>query len=95
MSDTVIHAIPFPVMVLLMFLIAYRAASLGVAVFSAVALVVIAALGVWDEAMTTLSLITTAIVICMVVGIPVGIWCARSERVWGVMRPILDIMQTT
>ena len=94
-SDSLIHAIPFPVMVLLMFLVAYRAATLGVAIFSAAALVAIAMLGVWDEAMTTLSLITTAIVICMVVGIPMGIWCARSERVWQVMRPILDIMQTT
>jgi glycine betaine/proline transport system permease protein len=94
-SDYLIHAIPFPIMVVLIFLIAYRAATLGVALFSAIALVLIAAMGVWDEAMTTLSLITTAIVICMIVGIPVGVWCARSERAWGIVRPILDIMQTT
>jgi glycine betaine/proline transport system permease protein len=94
-NDYILHAIPFPVMVVLMFLLAYRAATLGIALFSAAALVAIAALGVWDEAMTTLSLITTAIVICMIVGIPMGIWCARSERTWSVVRPILDIMQTT
>jgi glycine betaine/proline transport system permease protein len=40
-------------------------------------------------------LITTAILFCAVIGIPTGIWCARSDRVWKVMRPILDIMQTT
>ncbi|TBU73505.1 glycine/betaine ABC transporter permease [Pseudomonas daroniae] len=94
-NDYVLHAIPFPVMVVLMFLIAYRAASIGIALFSAVALVVIAMLGVWDEAMTTLSLITTAIIFCLIIGIPMGILCARSEKVWGVVRPILDIMQTT
>ncbi|MGV1795237.1 ABC transporter permease [Rhizobium sp. A37_96] len=45
--------------------------------------------------MTTLALIATAIVICTVFGIPVGIWCARSNRVWNIVRPLLDIMQTT
>lgn len=94
-NDYVLHAVPFPLMVILIALIAYRAASVGVALFSAMALVAIAALGVWDEAMTTLSLITTAIVICMIIGIPIGIFCARNERFWSVMRPILDIMQTT
>lgn len=94
-NDSVLHAIPFPVMVVLMFLLAYRLATLGIALFSAAALVVIAALGVWSEAMTTLSLIATAIVICMVVGIPIGILCARSPRTWNVVRPVLDIMQTT
>lgn len=94
-NDYLLHAVPFPVMVVLMFLVAYRAASLGIAFFSAAALIAIAALGVWDEAMTTLSLITTAIVMCMIIGIPMGILCARSEKVWSVVRPILDIMQTT
>ncbi|MBV6823146.1 proline/glycine betaine ABC transporter permease [Pseudomonas sp. PD9R] len=45
--------------------------------------------------MTTLSLITTAVVICMIIGIPTGIICASSPRTWSVVRPILDVMQTT
>ncbi|WP_038367098.1 proline/glycine betaine ABC transporter permease [Bosea sp. UNC402CLCol] len=94
-NDWVLHAIPFPVMLLLIGLIAWRSAGRGVAAFSVVSLVVIAMLGVWTEAMTTLSLITTAIVFCAVIGIPIGILCARSDRVWNVVRPILDIMQTT
>ncbi|MGO4283441.1 ABC transporter permease [Bosea sp. TAB14] len=94
-NDWVLHAIPFPVMLLLIGLIAWRSAGRGVAAFSVVSLIVIAMLGVWTEAMTTLSLITTAIVFCAVIGIPIGILCARSDRVWNVVRPILDIMQTT
>ncbi|MFP5516056.1 MAG: ABC transporter permease [Alphaproteobacteria bacterium] len=90
-----LQEIPFLAIVAVMVLLAYRLASLGVACFTAIALIAIAALGVWSEAMTTLSLITTAIVICAVVGIPIGIACARSDRLWGVVRPILDIMQTT
>lgn len=94
-NDWVLHAIPFPVMLLLIGLIAWRSAGRGVAAFSVVSLIAIAMLGVWTEAMTTLSLITTAIVFCAVIGIPIGILCARSDRVWNVVRPILDIMQTT
>jgi len=83
-NDHILHAIPFPIFLVLSFLIAYRLASLG-----------IASLGVWDESMTTLSLISTAIVISTVIGIPVGIWCAINNSVWQVVRPVLDIMQTT
>jgi glycine betaine/proline transport system permease protein len=52
-------------------------------------------LGVWSEAMTTLSLITTAVVFCALIGIPIGIWCARSDMAWKIVRPVLDLMQTT
>ncbi len=90
-----LHEIPFLAFVAVAVLLAWRLASLGVAAFTAIALVAIAALGVWSEAMTTLSLITTAIVICAAVGIPIGIGCARSDRMWGIVRPVLDIMQTT
>ena len=94
-NDYVLHSIPFPVLLVLTFLASTRLAGLGVGVFSTVALLVIAAIGVWSEAMTTLSLITTAILLCIVIGIPVGIWCARSDRVWSIVRPVLDLMQTT
>ncbi|RWC43971.1 proline/glycine betaine ABC transporter permease [Mesorhizobium sp.] len=94
-NDYILHEIPFPIFVVLVFLVAYRLASIGIAVFSAISLVVIAAIGVWTEAMTTLSLITTAIVFCTAIGVPTGIWCARNDKVWSVVRPVLDIMQTT
>jgi len=93
--ESLFHVMPFPLVVVLIFLIAYRLAGIGVGIFSAISLIIIAAIGVWDEAMTTLSLIATAIVICTIIGIPVGIWCARSERVWKIVLPVLDVMQTT
>lgn len=91
----VLHAVPFPVFVVVCALIAWRFAGRSVAAFTFVGLVVIAVLGVWSDAMTTLALISTAILFCAVVGIPIGVACARSERVWRIVQPILDIMQTT
>ncbi|RAZ89391.1 proline/glycine betaine ABC transporter permease [Mesorhizobium hawassense] len=94
-NDHVLHAVPFPVFLILAFLIAYRLASLGIALFTTIAFVIIASLGVWDESMTTLSLISTAIVISTAIGLPIGVWCALNDSVWQVVRPVLDIMQTT
>jgi glycine betaine/proline transport system permease protein len=55
---------------------------------------VIGLIGVWKAAMTTLSLIITAVTFCIIIGLPLGIACAKSDRVQLVVRPILDVMQT-
>ncbi|WP_329341138.1 ABC transporter permease/substrate binding protein [Streptomyces sp. NBC_00663] len=51
-------------------------------------------LELWDDAMVTLSLVLVATLIALVIAVPVGIWAARSDRVSGLVRPVLDFMQT-
>jgi glycine betaine/proline transport system substrate-binding protein len=51
-------------------------------------------LELWENAMITLTLVLVATVIALVISIPVGIWAARSDRVSGLVRPVLDFMQT-
>ncbi|MFI0239412.1 ABC transporter permease/substrate binding protein [Streptomyces sp. NPDC016845] len=51
-------------------------------------------LELWDHAMQTLSLVLVSTLIALVIGVPLGIWAARSNRVSGVFRPVLDLMQT-
>ncbi|ESR25048.1 L-proline glycine betaine ABC transport system permease protein ProW [Lutibaculum baratangense AMV1] len=89
------HAVPYPILILLFSLFAWRAATGRIALFTALSLAFIAIIGVWYEAMTTLALIATSIILCVLIGIPTGILCARSDKAWSVIRPILDIMQTT
>jgi len=55
---------------------------------------VIGALGQWDPAMQTLALILVAVLVCLVVGLPLGVWSARSRWVRRVVSPTLDLMQT-
>jgi glycine betaine/proline transport system permease protein len=93
--DSGLQAIPFPILIIAFALLAWRAATRGVAIFTLISLIVIAFIGLWSEAMTTLSLIATAIVVCVILGIPIGILCARSDRAWTIVRPVLDVMQTT
>ncbi|WP_327357344.1 ABC transporter permease/substrate binding protein [Streptomyces sp. NBC_01304] len=64
----------------------------GVLAFVGFAL--IDSLELWDQAMATLSLVTVAAVITLVIAVPLGIWAARSKRVSSVVRPVLDVMQT-
>ncbi|MEE8306758.1 MAG: proline/glycine betaine ABC transporter permease [Gammaproteobacteria bacterium] len=58
------------------------------------AMFAIGMLGLWDLAMQTLSLMLAAIVLGIVVGLPVGIAMAQSERMRAVILPLLDVMQT-
>jgi glycine betaine/proline transport system permease protein len=51
------------------------------------------ALGLWDASMATLSLMLSAVLIALVVGLPLGILAGRSDRVSAILSPILDVMQ--
>ncbi|KZY67259.1 glycine/betaine ABC transporter permease [Oleiphilus sp. HI0071] len=82
-------------MILFMGLLAWQAAGKRLGVATMVSLFVVGAIGAWEESMTTLALVLTSVFFCMVVGIPSGIWMARSDKAQQVIRPILDAMQTT
>jgi len=86
--------LPYPVFVVVVPLIAWRAAGTRVAIFALSAVLLLDLLGIWRETMITLSMIITAVTFCVVVGVPVGILAARSDRFAGLLRPVLDIMQT-
>ncbi|CAM5232874.1 ABC transporter permease/substrate binding protein [Streptomyces aurantiogriseus] len=64
----------------------------GVLGFAGFAL--IDSLDLWEEAMSTLSLVLVATVIALVISVPLGIWAARSRAVSAAVRPVLDLLQT-
>lgn len=49
---------------------------------------------IWRFSMTTLGMIVTAVIICAIIGIPLGIWAAANDKVETSIRPVLDAMQT-
>ena len=59
-----------------------------------VAMLLIGYFGMWDNTMRTLSMITVCTMLAIVLGIPIGIAMARSDRVQKIVTPMLDIMQT-
>jgi len=57
-------------------------------------LLLIGTFGYWDLAMMTLALIIAAVLLSLAIGIPTGIFMARSDGFASFLRPILDAMQT-
>jgi glycine betaine/proline transport system permease protein len=64
-------------------------------VFTLVGLAVLGFLDIWSETMRTLAMVISAVLFCAIVGVPLGILTARSDRIESFMRPFLDVMQTT
>ena len=92
--DTLFNFIPFPLVVLIFILFAYKTNGIKFAILAALSLVFIDLVDLWKETMTTLAMIFTAVIFCMLIGIPLGIAASRSNLFEAIMRPILDIMQT-
>jgi glycine betaine/proline transport system permease protein len=93
--EGLLQSVPPLWMVAILSLLAWQCAGRGVAIGAAVSLLLVAMLGIWPEAMVTLSLVLTSLAFCMVIGLPLGILLARSDRAQRWMRPLLDAMQTT
>jgi len=51
-------------------------------------------LDMWDPMISTVTMISAATILCLALGIPLGIWMSRSDRAQSMITPILDIMQT-
>lgn len=50
--------------------------------------------GYWQATTQTLTLVLCAVIVCMGVGVPLGIASAHRPRLYAAMRPVLDLMQT-
>ncbi len=86
---------PALVVLAVLFVIGWRSASWKVGVFAVVSFALVGFMGLWQELMVTLSLVITSVLFCLVIGIPIGILCSRKDAAYTVLRPVLDIMQTT
>ena len=50
--------------------------------------------GYWEEMTESLTLVLSACLVCMAVGVPIGIFAAHHPRFYAYLRPVLDLMQT-
>ncbi|MBD9640065.1 proline/glycine betaine ABC transporter permease [Ensifer sp. ENS07] len=66
----------------------------GFAVFTALSLMLVEHMGLWSAMMETLSLVIASTLVAMLIGLPLGIAMARSDRGAASVRPMLDLMQT-
>ncbi|MGH1353141.1 MAG: ABC transporter permease [Methyloligellaceae bacterium] len=92
--ETIFVETPWPVMCGFILLLTGLSAGWRASIFTGAGLAYLGYLGFWDKSMQTLALLGTAACISITLGIPLGIACARSTRLYSVVRPILDFMQT-
>ncbi len=85
---------PWPVTMGVLLFVAYRMAGIRTTIFVGASLIYLALFGFWQTAMDTLSLVVAASIICVVIGLPTGIWVGKSKRAQFIVTPILDVMQT-
>lgn len=85
---------PWMVIASFIILLTWLAAGPRAALYSGAFLLYMGLLGFWEKAMTTLALLGTAACLSIVIGIPLGMYCARRERFYSFIRPIMDFCQT-
>ena len=84
----------WPVVMFVTIVLAFRLAGPRVAIFTAASLAYLAFMGLWELAMITVALIGAGAFLCVVIGIPLGIWFGKSRRAYAIAEPVLDFMQT-
>lgn len=94
--ETALQATPQLLMLLILSAIAWQAAGRRVALTVLVCLIGLGMLDprAWGLAMTTLSIVGAAVVICILIGMPLGVIAGKNGKFYAVIRPILDLMQT-
>ena len=87
-------SVPPTLMLTVFALAAWQIAGVRLMLGVVASLLLVGFLGIWPQTMTTLAVVFTAVMLCLIIGLPLGIWAARSDRFYGFARPILDGMQT-
>ena len=93
--EKLLLATPWPIIMLILGVLAWLGSrSWKLVVGSMLAFMLIGYFGMWKDCMATVAIITVCTIMCIAVGIPVGVLMARSNRVEKTMLPVLDMMQT-
>ena len=93
--EKLLLATPWPIILLGLGALAWLGSrSWKLVVGSMVAFMLIGYFGMWKDCMATVAIITVCTIMCITVGIPVGVLMARSNRIERTILPVLDMMQT-
>ena len=93
--EKLLLATPWPIIMLVLGILAWLGSrSWKLVIGSVVAFMLIGYFGMWKDCMATVAIITVCTIMCIAVGIPLGVLMARSNRFERAMLPVLDMMQT-
>ena len=86
---------PWPLVIGLFGLLAWLGSkSIKLVIGTVISFMVIGYFGMWKDCMATVAIISVATLVCIVVGIPIGVLMSKSNKVEKTVLPVLDMMQT-
>ncbi|WP_195818292.1 ABC transporter permease [Roseobacter sp. MH60115] len=85
---------PWPVVAFLFLALSWAFAGTGTTIFVGASLGFLALFELWQIAMQTMALVVVSTAVCVLVGLPIGIWMAKNKWFRWITEPILDVMQT-
>jgi len=94
LTNTLLWVPPLVLIALIAGLAYFLQRSVKLVAFVVLALLLVVNLGYWQASMETLSLVICATLVCLLVGIPIGIAAAHRPWLEASLRPLLDLMQT-
>ncbi len=92
--ELVLVSMPWWLFVLIIFALGWYFKNVMTGIMFAIFIFLIGSFGLWEDMMTTIAIIVTAVAIALLIGIPIGIWMAFNKVVSKIIQPILDAMQT-
>ena len=92
--EDVLKWVPWPAAIAALALLSFTVGRWRLSAFTTLALLYIGFMGLWENAIDTIALMVMAVAIALALGLPLGVLGARSRIADGLMRPILDGMQT-
>ena len=93
--EKLLLATPWPIVIGLLCVAAWFASrSWKLVAGAAISMFLIGYLGMWEDTMSTVSIIVVCTLLCILVGMPLGILMSRSDRAPAIITPVLDVMQT-
>ena len=85
---------PWPILCLLILTMAYQLAGMRVTLVTGVSLAYLICFGLWETSLITIALLGVASLLCLCIGIPLGVWFGKNPRLYQWNLPVLDFMQT-
>lgn len=93
--EKLLVATPWPLIILVIALLAwFGSRSIWIVLGSVLSFLAIGYFGMWEDTMSTVAIISVSTIVCITIGIPLGILMSRSNTAQSLVTPVLDIMQT-
>jgi len=92
--EWVLGIIPWWLLIIAVFVAGWRLYNVRRGISLAIMLLLIGLFGLWDMMIYTLAIVIISVIVTLILGLPLGILMAKSERLKKILLPILDAMQT-